>query len=164
MSEVLYFAYGSNLLPARLRARCPSARLVGAARLPDFASDYSKRGKDGSGKATVFDAPGSVTTGAVFSLSPLCAVTLDGIEGAGYARRVVDVLVGENEVNCATYVAVDDARFSDLTPFAWYKALIVAGLRHHALRNPPLERARAAADPDVQRHVSNMQLIGAPDQ
>lgn len=27
----LYFAYGSNMLPARLQARCGSARVIGAA-------------------------------------------------------------------------------------------------------------------------------------
>lgn len=49
----LYFAYGSNMLPARLLGRCPSAKVVrtGVARAWSLA--FSEASKDGSGKATL---------------------------------------------------------------------------------------------------------------
>ena len=36
MKRFNYFAYGSNMDTARMLARCPGARLVGAATLPGF--------------------------------------------------------------------------------------------------------------------------------
>lgn len=46
-----YFAYGSNMLTERLRARCPSAHPIGTGIAMGFRLNFSKRGEDGSGKA-----------------------------------------------------------------------------------------------------------------
>ena len=48
-----YFAYGSNMLTARLKARCSGAELVGRAFADGWGIEFSKPGEDGSGKATL---------------------------------------------------------------------------------------------------------------
>lgn len=35
-SLILYLAYGSNMEPVRMQKRCPGARALGAARLPNY--------------------------------------------------------------------------------------------------------------------------------
>ncbi|MFU8878007.1 MAG: gamma-glutamylcyclotransferase family protein, partial [Wenzhouxiangellaceae bacterium] len=52
-STRLYFAYGSNLLPARLAARTPSARIIGPAVLTGNRLAWHKHGVDDSGKCDI---------------------------------------------------------------------------------------------------------------
>lgn len=42
MAEVRYFAYGSNMDWFQMKERCPSARFVGIARLPDHALEFTR--------------------------------------------------------------------------------------------------------------------------
>lgn len=121
MSERLYFAYGSNLLPARLIERCPSARVAGTGVLHGYATDYSKKGRDGSGKATIFRSKGSVTPGALYWLAPACFARLDEIEGPGYAKLPVTVDCAARQVVAETYMARPEAREDGLAPFDWYR-------------------------------------------
>ena len=51
---MLYFAYGSNMLTARLRERMPSCKPLGIAKLPGHALRFHKRSKDQSGKCNAF--------------------------------------------------------------------------------------------------------------
>jgi len=62
----LYFAYGSNLHVARMRARVPSSRPAGVALLLDQHWSCSKRGADGSGKANLEPCPGARSWGALY--------------------------------------------------------------------------------------------------
>ncbi|MFV0410118.1 MAG: gamma-glutamylcyclotransferase family protein [Paracoccus sp. (in: a-proteobacteria)] len=81
----LYFAYGSNLLAARLRARCTSARRIGSAAAEGFDIAFDKIGQDGSGKATLVPVPGRKVPGALFQLDNSQMGMLDRIEGVGMA-------------------------------------------------------------------------------
>lgn len=49
----LYFAYGSNMLFRRLKARTPSARLVGVGHVLGYRLVFDKVSKDGSGKCDI---------------------------------------------------------------------------------------------------------------
>lgn len=51
----LNFAYGSNMLTARLRERVSSARPVGTACLPGFSLRWHKVSVDRSGKCDVVE-------------------------------------------------------------------------------------------------------------
>jgi gamma-glutamylcyclotransferase len=51
--RVRYFAYGSNLDLARMRARAPAVGLIGPALLQGMRLAFDKRGGDGSGKANL---------------------------------------------------------------------------------------------------------------
>ncbi len=68
MHRDLYFAYGSNMTSARLRARIPSARSVGAARIDGRRLVCNKRGRDGSGKANLCASPGGEAWGVVYEV------------------------------------------------------------------------------------------------
>ena len=82
----LYFAYGSNMLPARLQARCSTARVIGTATAQNFELNFSKLGKDSSGKATLVESAigGTVTPGVLFEIERIELHHLDQAEGAGY--------------------------------------------------------------------------------
>lgn len=76
----LYFAYGSNNSPARLRARTPSAEPIEAARLPGFRLVFDKWGLDRSAMADCerTDAPDPVVYGGLFRLQAADRATRDG--------------------------------------------------------------------------------------
>lgn len=52
----LYFAYGLNVLSARLQARCKSTQVIGTATAHGFDLELSKPSKDGTGKARLITA------------------------------------------------------------------------------------------------------------
>jgi len=158
--SIRYAAYGSNLHPVRLNARLPAAELLGTARLDGWSLEFHKRGRDGSGKCSVLPG-GSGVALAVYALSLRDLATLDAIEGVGmgYTRRVVEV---PSYGACHTYVAeaghVDDS----LTPFDWYRELVILGAKHHAFDASYIDRlttVAAASDPDQNRHAEHWELI-----
>jgi gamma-glutamylcyclotransferase len=51
------------MLPARLKARCPSALVIGAANAQNVDLEFSKRSNDGSGKATLVSSADAITLG-----------------------------------------------------------------------------------------------------
>ena len=63
---VLNFAYGSNMLLARIRERVPSARPLGVAVLRGHRLFWHKAGRDGSGKCDVVES--NDTDAAVFGV------------------------------------------------------------------------------------------------
>lgn len=145
----LYFAYGSNMLPARLQARCASARVIGAANAPGFDLEFSKLSrKDGSGKATLVTAADMATPGVLFEIDKADLGALDRAEGAGFGYDRADDFTAEitgtgERITAATYIAGTTDR--QLKPFDWYLALVVAGARHHALGDDHLARLRLIA-------------------
>ena len=143
-----YFAYGSNMLPARLQARCSTARVIGTATAWNFRLEFSKPGKDGSGKATLIESPPAELDipGVLFEIERTELLHLDRAEGAGYGYdrndgfRVTCASLGET-ITATTYLAI--ATDQELAPFDWYLALVLAGGRHHALHCDHLKRLRA---------------------
>jgi len=134
-SESFYFAYGSNMSSTRLRERVPGARSLGAARLLDMRLCFNKLGRDGSGKANLVAAPGSIGWGVVFAIAQPDFSVLDRFE-RGYERKIaqVETLRGE-PTRVQTYLAPASA--PDLTPHAWYVEHLIEGAREHG---HPVER------------------------
>lgn len=129
-----YFAYGSNMLPARLSGRCRSARLVGTGIAVNFALEFSKVSNDGSGKATLVDAPGSNVPGAIFEIDASELEGLDQFEGLGLGYRRDDAFMIEaanlgGALLTSTYLAT--SLNTQLKPFDWYLATVIAGAEHH---------------------------------
>ena len=154
---MLYFAYGSNLLTGRLRARCPSAQPIAAGTVTGHRLAWHKASvKDGSGKCDLF-ATGAMTEhawGVVYLMDPDEVMTLDAIEGLGigYDAKTVSIATVDGVLTARTYVAtlLDPA----LRPFPWYKAYVAEGAREHGL--PEDWQAAIAAvetvpDPDPER-------------
>ncbi|MFV0299745.1 MAG: gamma-glutamylcyclotransferase family protein [Paracoccus sp. (in: a-proteobacteria)] len=151
----LYFAYGSNMLPARLTARCPSARVTGAAVAPGWRVAFGKHGRDGSGKATLIADAGGRAPGMLFRIGKDDLPALDRAEGVGkgYDRR--DDLRIEAEgggLAAVSYVAPHPR--PGLMPFDWYLALVVAGAELGGLAPAhvaALRRQGWRADPEPDR-------------
>ena len=143
-----YFAYGSNMLPARLKARCSTARVIGTAHAHSFGLEFSKPSKDGSGKATLIKSElrEVATPGVLFEIERSELRNLDRAEGAGYGYdrddsfRVTCASTGAT-LTATTYIA--GTTKPELEPFDWYLALVLAGSHHHALQDEHLRRLRA---------------------
>jgi len=95
--RLLYFAYGSNLSSARLRARLEEVEVVGPAVLAEHRLALDKRGHDGSAKANVVRHPGERVWGVVYELATAHVEVLDRFEG-GYERVGVEVHHGQRVV------------------------------------------------------------------
>lgn len=159
MPTRLYFAYGSNMMTARLKVRCPSASPVGVAFADDHRLTFWKKGRDGSGKGHLASSPGMFQPGILFTLAADDLTRLDEIEGAGRGyRRADDFAVRRKDTNeitqAATYLAteIDET----LQPYDWYLALILAGAHEHALDEEIVRQLGAASwreDPELARRT-----------
>ena len=79
---MLYFAYGSNLDPQQLHQRCPSARFVTLAKLPDHRLAFTRYAKDrGCGTCDGVPEPGQEIWGVVFDISEEDLRRMDESEG-----------------------------------------------------------------------------------
>lgn len=172
MTSILYFAYGSNMLTERLRARCKSATIRCTAAIDGYRLAFSKKSRDGSGKATLSPCSdaGCRVFGAVFDLEASELPKLDEAEGAGngYDRIndfqvYVDGLLGP--LNVITYIAASASIDPSLKPYDWYLKLIVAGARQHQL--PPqyvaaIEAVQSMPDPKPKREsrLKALELLG----
>ncbi len=162
MTDLLYFSYGSNMLDSRLVARCPGAEPIGAAAAKGYSLDFSKRGKDQSGKATLVRAePSAIVHGVVYRLCGPDVEQLDGFEGPGYERRpnfVVSRLEDGEKLDTFTYIAKSPEE--GLKPFDWYVALILAGARQHGIDPAFLAKVDWTADPEPAR-PARLQALAA---
>jgi gamma-glutamylcyclotransferase (GGCT)/AIG2-like uncharacterized protein YtfP len=86
IEAMLYFAYGSNLDSAQMRQRCPSARFVAVAKLPDHQLAFTRYAKDrGCGTCDGVPEAGQDIWGVVFDISEADLRRLD--ESEGYQPR-----------------------------------------------------------------------------
>ena len=160
-----YFAYGSNMLTARLRERVPSATAIGIGQLVGHALRWDKRSwQDGSGKcdAEATSRSDDVVWGVLFEVEPKDKPALDKAEGvgAGYLEETVNVLTEAGLVTAATYCAND--KDATLRPYHWYKALVIAGAREHGLPasyRSRLELVVTVSDTDTARASRNKDLL-----
>ncbi len=134
----LYFAYGSNMSRARLRARIPAAESLGPACLRGRRLSYNKRGVDGTGKANLVVAAGVLAWGVLYRLRDEDWRALDAFE-PGYLRSIVGVYACKSETEIAPargrsaqiYLAHEVGRA--VRPADWYRDHLLAGAREHDL-------------------------------
>lgn len=143
-AEFLYFAYGSNLDLKQIRARCPSARLVGPARLRGYALAFGGYSQRWSGSvATVLPAKGSAVQGMLFRMRVGCFGRLDAFEGHPYAYKRTPVLVRDDKGRshkALTYIQPLDT-FESWPPSAQYFSQIFEAYMHHEFDPRPLIHA-----------------------
>lgn len=134
-SSFYNFAYGSNMSSTRLRARVPSARVIGRGVLHGHQLVWHKVSIDGSGKCDVItsDTPDAAVHGVVYAIDQSEKATLDHAEGLGkgYDERKVVVEVGGAPLVATMYYAT--RKDPGLKPYSWYKAHVLAGAREHDL-------------------------------
>ena len=162
------------MLTTRIRDRCPSAAFRTLAYAPDFGVSFTKPGIDLSGKATIVASDGSklAATGAVFEISTSDLDNLNKAEGPGYERhnefRVACLHTGKS-ITAHTYVAKEHR--SQLKPYDWYLALVIAGIVEHGLGPNYVSAFRAIKydiDTDTCRQsrqtaIEELQRAGYPD-
>lgn len=169
-----YFAYGSNMLTARIRERCPSAALKTIANLSGFTVSFSKPSVDQSGKATLVrsDVGGPGVIGAVYEIATAERDYLNKAEGPGYDKHddfLVTCICTGDSITTSTYIAREHE--GHLKPYDWYLALVIAGIVEHEL---DLEYASTFREieygidtktdrPSRQAAVNALQLAGYPD-
>lgn len=156
------FAYGSNMLSARLHERCPSATPLCVAGLNGFMLRWHKRSNDGSGKCDIVSvsSPKAHVFGVLYRVAVREKCALDKAE-QGYAKFKINVLCEGVRITAEAYQAtdIDHTRM----PYYWYRALVVAGAREHCLPEDYIAQLEAVAtqkDPNRVRHNNNMSLIG----
>jgi gamma-glutamylcyclotransferase (GGCT)/AIG2-like uncharacterized protein YtfP len=102
----LYFAYGSNMCRAPMRARCPSARVVGIATLAGHRFIVTS-----DGYASVVAAPGGVVHGLLWRLAPRDLAALDAYESLNTGLyRVATLTVRRGARRTAAMVYVGRSR------------------------------------------------------
>jgi gamma-glutamylcyclotransferase len=151
----LYFAYGSNMLPARLLGRCPSAKVVGTGVARAWSLAFSKASKDGSGKATLVAEPNSAVPGVIFEIDLAERELLDRHEGVGSGYRRDDAFAVEGiAVPTSSYLGT--SLVHTLRPFDWYLATVVAGTDYHGLETAyvaALRSTRFVQDTELDRRT-----------
>lgn len=156
------FAYGSNLSSGRLRARVPSARFEGRARLDGYQVRFHKRSVDGSGKASIQPTGNEdCVWGAVFDCPEDEKSALDAAEGLGHGYDEYTVTVhmdDETAVEVLVYAANADSVDDSLEPYTWYLEYVISGAMEQGLPREyieDLQNTPAVPDPDVRRDARN---------
>ena len=136
---MIYFAYGSNMDWKQMKERCPSARFVGVANLPDHRLAFTRKSiTRGCGVADLVREARRSVWGIVFEISALDVGALDRSEGYrpdrdknSYWRRECMVFLDGNEERPVTANSYFAKRESDPPlPNQAYKDLILSGARH----------------------------------
>lgn len=150
MSDVWYFAYGSNLWIDQKERRTSAIR-TGAerpqiARLADHRIAFNKRGTNGQVYANVMACPGDEVIGVVYRCHLATVDTMSDYEG-GYDRTTVTVVIeGDSTVEAITYVATKRNVVDDARPSEEYLARILTGARQHGFPPDYIERLRRLAN------------------
>ena len=160
-----YLAYGSNLHPARLQQRVPSANLQGVTVLQGWRLNFHKRSEDGSGKCSIEHVgsvePATAVHAAVFLIDPEEKPDLDRVEGVG-CGYYIEFLEVPGFGDVFTYIASPDYIDIKLQPYQWYRHLVLAGCHFHGFPESyrqMIAEVESRADPNEARHGENMKII-----
>lgn len=127
-----YFAYGSNMNPARMAARGMQYVESAPAELSGWRLRFNKRaeGRKGVAFANIVEAPGEQVEGVLYRLArPAEIRRMDPYEGypQRYTRIPMDVRAGEVFRRAWVYVANTDWQQEGLTPERVYLNHLLAG-------------------------------------
>jgi gamma-glutamylcyclotransferase len=165
MSELVYYlAYGSNLHPKRLQARCPSANWLQTTYLRGYQLSFNCKGSDDSGKGNLIktEHPDHRAVVAVYSMLASEKPILDEIEGAPYRLHYLQLDLEHGNQECFIYLAHEDYVDDSATPYHWYKELIYWGAHYNNAHPELLEHIdnhHAKTDTDAHRNNQNKQLV-----
>jgi hypothetical protein len=122
----LYFAYGSNMDEAAMRARCPGARALGRARLPRHRFVLM-----GNGYASVHRDPRTEVHGVLFDLKLSDVPPLDRYEEVtrGLYTKVVQPVIRDGGAPCSALIYFGTDRTTGGTSPTGYMEAIVAAAR-----------------------------------
>lgn len=127
MSEVLYFAYGSNMEPSQIQARCPGHRFLGVAEVPHYNLVFTRWSRSWkSGTADILPMRGGEVFGVLYELTMDNLKNLDKytIFPQAYVRADLHVKLGKERLPAMTYFAIREGAF---LPSRKYLGQIVKG-------------------------------------
>jgi gamma-glutamylcyclotransferase len=137
MSDIWYFAYGSNLSMDRKQQRTGSIRSARTACLKDYRFAFNKGGTGGEVYANIVPSPGDVVWGVVYLCDAQAMAILDdyeALETGDYWRQPVEVETTDGELlKAEAYIAGEGFVIADGRPGPWYLSLIISGARIHGL-------------------------------
>ena len=127
-----YFAYGSNMNPARVEKRQMGFQHVTAGRLSHYRLAFNKRSVKypGAAAANVMIAPGQEIEGAIYRLTePREIEKMDPFEGypRHYDRQVLPINTEQGILPAWVYVANEGYVAEGLKPARWYLNHLLAG-------------------------------------
>ena len=132
----LYFAYGSNMDEAQMRARVPGAKKLGVGYLKDHEFIFSGFSQTWNGSvANVRKKKGSIVWGVVYDLPPGGLAKLDRYEGFphSYQRKSKDVMLRSGgSVTAVLYYKRQVS--ADAPPNPLYVRRILAALKAHGIQ------------------------------
>jgi gamma-glutamylcyclotransferase (GGCT)/AIG2-like uncharacterized protein YtfP len=154
-TQLLYFAYGSNMDAAQMRRRCPGAQLVGKASLRDHHLVFPLPDETwGGGVASIAPRPNARVEGVLYRLTAEDFDALDDFEDVDrgdYARRLVSVQDANGATSGAwTYVSPrEPGRF--VPPSPAYLDAMVRGAVAQGLSSSYVAELRAIPTTRVEK-------------
>ncbi|MDF1781218.1 MAG: gamma-glutamylcyclotransferase [Alcanivoracaceae bacterium] len=149
MACEFYFAYGSNMDPARMAARGMRTRTTFAAKLAGWQLQFNKRSADfpGAGFANIVAADSAVVPGVLYQLAHADEIfRMDPYENwpVRYRREIRPVITQCGErIETWVYIANAQWQTDHLLPPRWYLNHLLAGRPwlpneyYQQLRNSP---------------------------
>jgi hypothetical protein len=157
VTSFLYFAYGSNMLTRRLRARTPGASPVCTGYVEGRCIKYHKISIDGSGKCDIptTGLKADRVYGVLYQIPLAEKSALDKTEGLGLGYQQENLTVYRSDsFTCRAMAYIATAVDPTILPYHWYKSLVLKGAREHGLPKEYVTRIgqiNSQVDTDHQR-------------
>lgn len=133
-ATVWYFAYASNMNREQFQQRAGAVGEEKNARLDNYALNFDKVARGGSGTANVVPTEGQVVHGVLYRVSEQQLKALDRYEGVPehYRRSQATVMDADgNKINAQLYLARKVRK--GLKPDRYYLQRIITGAEEHGL-------------------------------
>ena len=149
MSDVWYFAYGSNLWVDQKEFRTGTIRIGSErpqiAKLHNYRLAFNKRGSNGQVYANVVHCPNADVIGVVYRCSPTAIDTMSDFE-IGYEQQTVTVTLEDSStIDAITFVAQISHVVNEASPSEAYLKRILTGASQHCLPQDYIENVRRLA-------------------
>ena len=166
-NKIMIFSYGSNMYSKRLVKRVQSAEIRGIGKAQGFKIEFSKKSKDGSGKATLIRTKNKsdIIWGTISSILKKEKHLLDEAEGLGkgYNEECIPIKTETSKDICTiTYIAEDSYIDKELIPYRWYKRLVIEGAEENRLPKKYIEKLKlqkAKEDKNTERAKRKLKIL-----
>lgn len=143
MSEMLYFAYGSNINLNQMAVRCPDAKVVEPAVLENYELLFRGNNRD-YGVATIRPKEGCQVHGLLWKITPECERSLDHYEGYPhlYEKQKIPLTTKSGQqISAMVYVMTRERERMPGMPTRSYYIGILEGFQQNGLPVKSLEKA-----------------------
>jgi len=137
---MLYYAYGSNMARLHMKAHCPSAKFVAAAKLKDHQLVFDMMARvGGGGVADIRPAKGQTVEGVLWDIAETDLKQLDEYEQCPQVYRHENVEVEAKGKPHKAFAYVGARPAGRCAPSRKYLRLVVQGAEEHDLSIPYVE-------------------------